>query len=292
MASVLRQKLTDLVSLAKPRITLLTLWTTFTGLWLAAGSTSLGSFPLIATLMGTGFGVMSSCMLNNYFDREIDRQMSRTRDRPLPSRRLPPQAALLPGVTFGVSGVFILAVFVNFLAAGLLLFSILNYAVIYTLWLKRQTPFSTEIVGLSGAMAPLIGWSAVHGAISYEILPLFFILFFWQPSHFWCLGILYCDDYKQAALPRYPVVHGIQKTRNRLLLYVLLLVPSSLSLGFLPSLGTKFLFGAGSLGILYLGMTFRYLKQEINRRNTLTLFFGSIAYLFFLLTFVLWFSMS
>lgn len=290
MLRTLRTTFTDLVSLTKPRITMLTIWTTFTGMWLATG-TSLSSLPVLATLMGTGFGVMSSCMLNNYFDRRIDQLMSRTRSRPLPAGRLSPNAALFPGVMLGVSGVAILAVFVNLLSAGLLLFSIVNYAVIYTLWLKRNTPFSTEIVGVSGALAPLIGWSAVQGYISLFALPLFFVIFCWQPSHFWCLGILYQDDYKQASLPRYPVINGVQKTQKRLLLYVFLLIPSSLGLSLHPELNTSFLTAAAILNILYLGVTFRYLQLEVNRRNTLMLFFSSIGYLFLLLLFVLLFSM-
>ncbi len=246
---------------------------------MAGGGALIDLSVLVPLLVGTGLGVSSACMLNNYFDRELDRYMSRTKDRPLPAGRLPPAVALIGGVMTGGSGVMMLALYVHPICAGLLLFSILNYALIYTLWLKRSTPYSTEIVGLSGALAPVIGCVAVTGEVTLHGAGLFLLLFLWQPSHFWTLGILYREDYERADLPRYPVVHGPEQTRKRLLGYTILLLPVTFGFVLTSSFGFLYLLGSAVLGGVYLLMTIRFVTSELTRRSTLTLFFSSVVYL-------------
>jgi len=277
--ATLRRTVADTVSLIKPRITLLTLCTTLTGAWLAAGGGLVGMALLVPLVLGTGLGVSSACLLNNYFDRFIDQRMSRTRDRPLPAGRVRAVYALAAAIVTGASGVSILAWGVHPICAGLLLVSILNYGFVYTLWLKRETPYSTEIVGVSGALAPVIGWVAVTGEPSAGAYGLFTVLFLWQPSHFWALGLLYRDDYVEAELPRYPVVHGPERTQKRLLAYTTLLVLVAVGLGTAPSFGGIYLAGSTVLGGWYLYMTVRFLCSDVTRRTTLTLFFSSIIYL-------------
>jgi len=208
--------------------------------------------------------------------------MSRTADRPLPDRRLPAGPVLETGILFGVLGVILVSV-VSGIAAVLLAISVLNYAVVYSLWMKRNSPYSTELVGLSGALAPVIGWTAVTGRVDLTALGLMSVLFFWQPAHFWTLGILYLDDYRKAKLPRYPVVHGRQQTKNRMVIYNALLVVASLAL--LMSAPVDVLYGSTVLlaGGLYLYWTTQYDPTTDQRSHHLFLFFSSIGYLLSLL---------
>lgn len=282
--TTLRQRVMDLVSLAKPRISGLTLVTTFTGMYMA-GLAGTGIPPvstMVLTLLGTALGVTSSCMINNYVDRELDRNMSRTEDRPLPDQRLTPEPVLETGVLFGVFGVLLLST-VSLTAATLLAISIVNYALVYTIWMKRTSPYSTELVGLSGALAPVIGWTAVTGRVDATAVGLMAILFFWQPAHFWTLGILHMDDYRNANLPRYPVVHGREKTKLRMVCYNILLIGACLSLVLFSSLhlfyGTTVLLTGGT----YVYFTTNYDPTEEERSKHLFLFFSSIGFLLTLL---------
>lgn len=279
--TTLGQRTLDVISLTKPRISVLTLVTTFTGMFMAGMTVPAGT-TLLLTLFGTALGVTSSCMLNNYIDRHLDRHMSRTENRPLPARRLPPTPVLESGILLGVLGVLLVSL-VQVLAGALLAISIVNYAVIYSLWMKRSSPYSTELVGFSGALAPVIGWTAVTGRVELTAVSLMTILFFWQPAHFWTLGILYLDDYRKAKLPRYPVVHGREKTRNRMVAYNVLLLFASLSLLAMPSLGWFYGIVISVAGGLYLYGTITYDPASEKRGGHLFLFFSSIGYLLTLL---------
>ncbi len=275
------QQALDILSLTKPRISALTLVTTFTGMFMA-GAAVPSMYPMLLTLMGTALGVTSSCMLNNYVDRHLDRNMSRTADRPLPDRRLPAGPVLDAGILFGVLGVLLVSV-VSVIAGILLAISVLNYAVVYSVWMKRTSPYSTELVGLSGALAPVIGWTAVTGHVDGTAVILMSVLFFWQPAHFWTLGILYLDDYRKAKLPRYPVVHGRKKTKNRMIIYNTLLVMSSLALLMSAPVGVLYASIVLLAGGLYIYGTARYAPCTERRSHHLFLFFSSIGYLLSLL---------
>ena len=173
--SAVRTQASDLFEISKPRIALLVLLTTFTGMWLAGG----GYVPLdlvIYTLIGTGLASASSGALNNYVDREVDKLMARTRNRALPSSRLHPQQALWLGGLLSISSFAILFYLVNPLTAYLALGTTFFYVVIYTIWLKRTTPLCTEIGGIAGALPPVIGWAAVTNEISWQAMVMFLII--------------------------------------------------------------------------------------------------------------------
>lgn len=216
----------DLLELTKPRITLLVLITTLTGMWLAAK----GELPLpltLFTLLGMGLAVASASTLNNYFDRDVDALMPRTQRRALPAGRVKPAWALILGAALGVLSFVVLAILVNLLSAVLALGANLYYIAIYTCWLKRTTPHCTVLGGAAGALPPVIGWAAVTNRISLEALVLFGILFIWQPPHFWALALGRRDEYARAGLPMLPVVRGEAATKRQILLYSIALVPIS-----------------------------------------------------------------
>jgi protoheme IX farnesyltransferase len=283
----LRQTISDYLALTKPRITLLVLVTTAAAFWLAAKESF--SFELfVVTLVGTGLASAAAGVLNCLIDRDVDALMARTRGRPLPAGRVPPLSALLFGTALTVSSFTVLAWGANLLAAGLALFAILFYTLIYTSWLKRTSPLCTEVGGIAGALPPVIGWAAATGEIGAPALVLFGILFFWQPPHFWALALGRVEEYRSAGLPVLPVVHGAEATRRRSLLYTLALLPASLLLYY--PLGIAGVFYAA--GAVVLGMGLIYLAWRDRRSPSPAggkkLFLYSMLYLalVFLLTVV------
>ncbi len=278
MVARIATRLMDYGELMKPRITFLALVTTFSGCWLAAGGLpEMG--VIFFVLIGTALGASASSTLNNYVDRDLDRMMSRTENRCLPDGRVHSGTALLMGLVLGASGVAVLAVKVNVLSAGILLFTILFYILVYTRWLKRTSPLSTEIGGIAGSMPPVLGWAAVEGSIGWEAAALFAIMFVWQPPHFWALAIYYLNDYRNAGLPRLPVVHGTDRTKIRIGLYTALLLPVSLAPYFLNMVNETYLIGASLLGLAYGLLTVLFIRQPISKSSTLRLFTSSNLYL-------------
>jgi protoheme IX farnesyltransferase len=273
-----RQTLSDYLSLTKPRITMLMLLTALAGMYLAARG--LPDWALVFfTLLGTGLASASASVLNCYFDRDIDALMTRTRTRPLPAGRLRPESALVFGALLGVSSFFILAIFVNGLSALLGLAAISSYVGIYTLWLKRSTPYCTEIGGIAGALPPVIGWAAVTQHVGMEALLLFAIMFLWQPPHFWALALFITDEYRQAKIPMLPVVYGPNVTKYRILLYAAAMLPVSLLLYSLDMTGLWYLIAATVLGVGFIALAVRNLRSSAGDREAKQLFFYSMAYL-------------
>ncbi len=247
--TALRQAISDYLALTKPRITLLVLVTTAAAFWVAAKeSFSLELF--VITLVGTGLAAAAAGVLNCLIDRDVDALMARTQSRPLPSGRVSPRAALLFGTALTVGSFVVLGWGTNLLAAGLALFAILFYTLIYTRWLKRTSPLCTEVGGIAGALPPVIGWAAATGEIGAPALVLFGILFFWQPPHFWALALGRAEEYRAANLPILPVARGPNLTRRRSVLYTLALLPTSLLLFFpLGVAGGFYAAGAAALGM-------------------------------------------
>jgi len=278
MVARVATRLKDYGTLMKPRITFLALVTTFTGAWLAVGGIPEPTL-LLFMLLGTAFGASSASTLNNYVDRDLDRVMDRTKNRSLPSGRVDPKTALGLGVALGVTGVVLLALTVNLLSAAVLAFTILFYILVYTLWLKRTSPLSTEIGGVAGSLPPVLGWVAIEGSFGPEALALFAIMFVWQPPHFWALAIYYLDDYERAGLPRFPVVRSMEETKWRIMLYTALLIPLSLSPYFLRIVNVAYLTGASILGLIYLAVTVSFVRNSINRASAIRLFSASNLYL-------------
>ncbi|HEY0439866.1 MAG TPA: heme o synthase, partial [Xanthobacteraceae bacterium] len=174
-------------------------------------------------------GAGAAGALNMWYDADIDAIMSRTADRPVPAGRVLAREALGFGLTLAGFSIVVLGLVANWLAAGLLAFTIVFYVGIYTMWLKRLTPQNIVIGGAAGAFPPMIGWAAKTGSLDLEPILLFLIIFFWTPPHFWALALNRCEDYARAGVPMLPVTSGAAETRRQILLYTVLLAPLGVS---------------------------------------------------------------
>jgi len=201
----------------------LVVFTALVGLMVAPGHLHpvLGFASLLCIAIGAG----AAGALNMWFDADVDAVMSRTKSRPIPAGRVLAQEALGFGMTLAVGSVAVLGLVANWLAAGLLAFTIFFYVAIYTAWLKRSTPQNIVIGGAAGAFPPMIGWAAATGGIGLESVLMFLIIFFWTPPHFWALSLWRSDDYARAGIPMLPVVAGAAETRRQILIYALVLAP-------------------------------------------------------------------
>ena len=235
--------LSDYISLLKPRVMSLVLFTGFAGMMLnpAPIHPFIGIIAMLCIALGSG----ASGAINMWYDRDIDSVMERTKNRPLVRGVISNDEALAAGVIFAFFSVFIMSVCVNYMAGFLLLFTILFYVFVYTVWLKRRTPQNIVIGGLAGALPPLVGWSAASGTIKIEPLILVLIIFLWTPPHFWSLALYRADDYKRSNIPMMPVIYGDDYTKSQILVYTLLTLASTL----LP-------YVVGMSGLLYLASAF------------------------------------
>ena len=212
----------DYLELTKPRVVALIVLTAVVGTLLAAP----GLPPLDALIfgnLGIALAAASAAAINHVLDRRIDARMARTRTRPLPTGHLAPAQALAFALLLGVISMAILVAFVNVLTAVLTFASLIVYAVVYTVWLKRATPQNIVIGGAAGAAPPVLGWVAVTNHVDPQALLLFLIIFAWTPPHFWALAIARRHDYAKADIPMLPVTHGVEFTRLHVLLYTVLL---------------------------------------------------------------------
>ena len=231
----------DYFELTKPRVVALIVLTAVVGTLLAAR----GMPPLDALIfgnLGIALAAAAAAAVNHVLDRRIDARMARTRKRPLPSGHLAPAQALAFALLLGVISMVILVAFVNLLTAALTFASLIVYAVVYTVWLKRATPQNIVIGGAAGAAPPVLGWVAVTNHVDPQALLLFLIIFAWTPPHFWALAIARRHDYAKADIPMLPVTHGVEFTRLHVLLYTVLLCVITL----LPYM-------TGMSGLIYLG---------------------------------------
>jgi len=212
----------DYLELTKPRVVALLVLTAVVGTLLSTP----GMPPLDALILGNlgiGLAAASAAAINHVLDRRIDAHMARTRNRPLPTGQLSHRRALAFALLLGAASMLILVSWVNVLTAVLTFLSLIGYAVIYTLWLKRATPQNIVIGGAAGAAPPVLGWAAVTGTIDPNALLLFLIIFAWTPPHFWALAIARRHDYAKVDIPMLPVTHGVEFTRLQVLLYTVLL---------------------------------------------------------------------
>jgi len=240
--------------------------------------------PLGALLWGNlGIALAAACAatINHVLDRRIDEQMTRTRERPLPTGQLTEKQALIFAAVLGVASMTILAFLVNQLTAVLTFASLIGYAVIYTVWLKRATSQNIVIGGAAGAAPPVLGWTAVTGHVDPNALLLFLIIFIWTPPHFWALAIARRDDYARAGIPMLPVTHGVEYTRLQVLLYTVLLVIVTL-LPFLTRMsGLIYLAAALVLNAWFLYYAFA-LKHSVREGLPMRVFKFSVQYLMWL----------
>jgi heme o synthase len=239
----------DYVELLKPRVMSLSIFTAFVGLVVAPGV----MHPVLAVtaLLCIAVGAGAAAALNMWYDADIDAVMTRTQRRPVPEGRVSAEEARTFGLTLASGAVLVLGVLVNWLAAGLLAFTIFFYVVVYTMWLKRLTPQNIVIGGAAGALPPVIGWAAATGSVSVDSLSLFFIIFLWTPAHFWALALLRSSDYARAGVPMLPVIAGAARTRSHILLYSLILTPSALLPWLLGFAGPSYALVAAAMGLMF-----------------------------------------
>ena len=220
----------DYAILLKPRVMSLVLFTSIVGIVMAPGTIDL--FTAVAAIICIGMGAGASGAINMWYERDLDGKMERTRERPIPAGRMNPNNALLFGLILVILSITAMVLFVNAVAAILLIVTIFYYIFIYTVWLKRRTPQNIVIGGGSGALPPMIGWAAVSGNVSLDSFLLFAIIFMWTPPHFWALALYSSGDYEKAGIPMMPAVSGIAETKKLMLVYTILLWPLTISLAF------------------------------------------------------------
>jgi protoheme IX farnesyltransferase len=250
---VAHASLRDFVNITKPRIIMSNLIAAFGGFWVAS-QWIIDWSKLFYMLLGSALIMASSCVFNNYWDRDLDKKMMRTSQRPLPTGKMNPAVVLGYGILLGVVGTAILLWRVNPLTAVLGLVGIFFYVVVYTIWLKRTSTWSTSIGGVSGAMPPVIGYCAVTSEVDIGAWLLFAFLFLWQPPHFWALGIRRKEEYRAAGYPLLPVVKGVKRTKIQMIPYIVLLIPTTVLFYTYHYVGVIFLITAVVLGIVWLVM--------------------------------------
>jgi protoheme IX farnesyltransferase len=277
----LKATLGDYYQLTKPRIQVLLLITTAGAMWIASQG-RVDPILLVATLVGGSLAASSANAFNCLIDRDIDQLMERTRRRPLPAGRVKPYQAALFALGLAALSFVVLTVFTNLFAALLALSGIGFYVVIYTLWLKRSTPYNIVIGGAAGAIPPLVGWAAVTGSLDLAALMLFGIIFVWTPPHFWALAMMIREDYRKAGVPMLPVLVGDEPTARQIFWYTLALLPVTLSLYPLGTMGIVYLGAATVLGVWFVIGAIRLLQRPDNRKEARSLFKISIYYLMLL----------
>jgi protoheme IX farnesyltransferase len=271
----------DFLALMKPRVMSLVVFTALVGLVLAPGALH----PVIAfiAILAIAVGAGASGALNMWFDADIDAVMRRTSGRPIPAGRVSPDEAKVFGLILSFLSVMVLGLATNWVAGGLLAFTIFFYVAIYTMWLKRSTAQNIVIGGAAGAFPPMIGWAAVTGGIAIEPVILFLIIFLWTPPHFWALALVKNDDYTRAGVPMLPVVAGDRTTRRQIFVYSLILAPVALSPYALGFGGLLYLATAlvGSAAMIQWAIAIlRKGDEASDRKACWRMFGGSIVYLF------------
>ena len=286
-----RSGLTSYLTLLKPRVMSLVIFTATVGVF--AAPSAVDPFRAALALVFIAIGAGASGALNMWWDADIDRQMRRTRNRPIPNGEVSPRAALTLGLALSVLSVGALWTVSNTLAAGLLAFTIFFYAVIYTMWLKRRTPQNIVIGGAAGAFPPMIGWAVATGAIGAESLLLFGLIFFWTPPHFWALALYMNDDYTRAGVPMLTVTHGQAAARRQILVYSAILAALSIAMAFSQLGGPVFLAAAIPLNVVLLRRAAAIAKRNeaaarSDRYETERRFFRLTLYYLFILFAAVW----
>ena len=271
----------DYFDLCKPKVVALLLLTSVVGVVLASPPGDISIFILIISTLGIGLGAAAGATINQVVEREIDARMARTENRPLPQGRVSQQNAFIFAVLMAVASVFVLTAWINTLTAVLTFSSMIGYAVVYTMYLKKATPQNIVIGGLAGATPPLLGWTSVTGSIDPHGLLLVLIIYTWTPPHFWALAIHRRDDYAKVNLPMLPVTHGIEFTKYSILGYTILMFMVTL----LPYLaymrGELYLVSAVLLGLYFFYKVFMLMFSD--RKNAaISTFVYSINYLMLL----------
>ncbi|HEX6927660.1 MAG TPA: heme o synthase [Gammaproteobacteria bacterium] len=279
-------RLKDYFELTKPRVVSLIAFTAIVGMLLAVpGMVPLDRF--VFGLLGIWLAAASAAALNHLIDRRADAEMHRTRNRPLPTGHVKEREVLVFALALGVISMLMLWFLVNPLTAVLTFFSLIGYAVIYTVFLKRATPQNIVIGGAAGAAPPVLGWTAITGEVSAEPLLLFLIIFVWTPPHFWALAIHRRDDYARVNIPMLPVTHGVPFTRVQIILYTILLVVVSVLPYLIGMSGLLYLAGALTLGSIFLYYAIAMRSRHDDDSLPMKTFAYSITYLIGIFAFLL-----
>ena len=273
------------LELCKPKVVQLIVFTAIVGMILAVpGWPPLQEF--IAGTVGIALAASSAAAINHLLDQRIDAVMARTRNRPLPSGQLGTNQVLVFAGVLAFASMAILVIWTNTLTAVLTFFSLIGYAVIYTVWLKRATPQNIVIGGAAGAAPPVLGWAAVSGGVDHNALILFLIIYVWTPPHFWALAIHRRKDYAAVDIPMLPVTHGVRFTRWHIFFYTILLVIVT-TMPYLTGMSSLFyLAGVTVLNMGFLWYAFRLLREN-DERLPMQTFGYSIIYLMVLFAFLL-----
>jgi protoheme IX farnesyltransferase len=271
----------DYYELTKPRVVMLIVFTAIVGMFLSVPDWP-GLEPLIYGTLGIGMAASSAAVFNHVLDHRTDILMMRTRGRPLPQGKLTEKSALIFASVLCVAAMIILWFLVNPLTAVLTFFSLIGYAVIYTVWLKRATPQNIVIGGAAGAAPPILGWTAVTNEVTSEPLLLFLIVFVWTPPHFWALAIARLEEYAKVEIPMLPVTHGVPYTRLNILLYSILLLLVTLMPYLIGMSGLIYLLAAIGLGVYFLYYAIRMYRDHEDEELPMRMFKYSISYLGFL----------
>jgi heme o synthase len=275
----LAARLPHFISLMKPRVMALAVFTVLVGLMIAPARLDplLGFIAILAIAAGAG----AAGVLNMWYEADIDAVMARTASRPIPRGAVSRREALAFGLVLAAGAVAVLALAINLTAAALLAFTIFFYVVVYTMWLKRSTPQNIVIGGAAGALPPVIGWAAASGEIALEPFVLFLIVFLWTPPHFWALSLNRADEYARAGVPMLPVVAGRAETTRQILIYSILLFPVSLLPWALGFAGAIYGASAAVCGATFIAFAVQlHRSKAFYRRPAHRLFAFSILYLF------------
>ena len=271
----------ELLKLMKPRVMSLVIFTCAVGLLTAP--TSVSFQQSVIGILIVAFGAGAAGALNMWYEADLDKLMSRTCLRPIPRGKLNRNQALYFGTSLSIISVVSLYFVTNALSSFLLLFTILFYVFVYTIWLKRKTPQNIVIGGASGALPPVIGWAIATNSISLESIAFFLIIFFWTPSHFWALSLYKADDYKKAKIPMMPITDGAEKTKLYILIYSLLMLPVIILPYAINFSGLIYLIPSTILTLYYNFICidlYRYKKNKFDLKKAKKVFGYSILYLF------------
>lgn len=268
----------DFVALTKPGILRSNLIATFAGFWLAS-HWNLDFVKLLFVMIGTALVMASACVFNNYYDRELDTKMERTKNRALPLQKLSPKTVIWFSIILGVLGLVDLFA-IGGVAAGIFgIIGMFVYGGIYTVWLKRSSTWSTSVGAISGAMPPVIGYVAASGQVDLGAWMIFALLFLWQPPHFWALAIRRVEEYRAAGFPVLPVVKGVQRTKLQMIPYIALLLPIPVIMYVYGYTGMWFLVIGELLSIAWLFMALKGFKKQDDEAWAKKVFIFSINYL-------------
>ena len=271
----------ELLKLMKPRVMSLVIFTCAVGLLTAPNSVSFTISALGILIVAVGAGAAGA--LNMWYEADVDKLMTRTCLRPIPRGSLKKNQALYFGTSLSILSVITLYYFTNLLSASLLLFTILFYVFVYTIWLKRKTPQNIVIGGAAGALPPVIGWTIATNSISIEPITFFIIIFLWTPSHFWALSLYKVQDYKKANIPMMPITNGIETTKKNIFIYSLLMLPAIALPYYVGFVGELFLVIGLTLTFYYNYLCYQlysFKKNKFEIKKAQQIFGYSILYLF------------